>query len=136
MAPRLDSGSEPGNQRGVITLNEIRQQPELWPTTLKRVASSNARSIVQDRVTSSSTGEDRVTIRLHNPSEHIGFFERAAIISAYYGDELLPVKYENNYVTVFPGETIEIKGLLPQSAKATWVRLDGYDTPQTALAIK
>ncbi|MGB2643075.1 MAG: hypothetical protein WBF09_20330 [Candidatus Acidiferrum sp.] len=32
-----------------MTLNEIRQQPELWPTTLERVASSNAHSIVQDR---------------------------------------------------------------------------------------
>jgi tagatose-6-phosphate ketose/aldose isomerase len=49
MAPRLDSGSEPANQRGVITLNEIRQQPDLWPTTLERVASSNAHSIVQNR---------------------------------------------------------------------------------------
>src|SRR6202140_2978909 len=49
MTRRLDSGSEDGNQRGTITLNEIRQQPELWPTTLERVASSNAHSIVQDR---------------------------------------------------------------------------------------
>src|ERR1700732_2465770 len=49
MTRRLDSGSEDGNQRGTITLNEIRQQPELWPTTLSRVASSNAHSIVQDR---------------------------------------------------------------------------------------
>jgi len=49
MTARLDSGSDGGNQRGAITLNEIRQQPELWPTTLERVASSNARSIVKDR---------------------------------------------------------------------------------------
>src|ERR1700688_5200115 len=49
MTARLDSGSDSHNQRGVITLNEIRQQPELWPTTLARVASSNAHSIVQDR---------------------------------------------------------------------------------------
>jgi tagatose-6-phosphate ketose/aldose isomerase len=49
MTARLDSGSDSHNQRGVITLNEIRQQPEVWPTTLERVASSNAHSIVQDR---------------------------------------------------------------------------------------
>jgi len=48
MTARLDSGSDSRNPRGVITLNEIRQQPELWPTTLERVASSNAHSIVQD----------------------------------------------------------------------------------------
>jgi exo-1,4-beta-D-glucosaminidase len=85
---------------------------------------------------SSSPGENRVTIRLHNPSEHIGFFERAVITDAKDGDELLPLEYDNNYVTVFPGETVEIRGLLPQAAKAAWVRLDGYDTPQTAVAIK
>jgi exo-1,4-beta-D-glucosaminidase len=85
---------------------------------------------------SSSTGETRITIRLHNPSEHIGFFERAIITDAKDGDELLPIEYDNNYLTVFPGETAEISGLLPQSAKPTWVRLDGYDTPQTAVAIQ
>jgi tagatose-6-phosphate ketose/aldose isomerase len=49
MTARLDTSSGDGNQRGVITLNEIRQQPEVWPTTLERVASSNAHLIVKDR---------------------------------------------------------------------------------------
>jgi tagatose-6-phosphate ketose/aldose isomerase len=49
MTSRLEAGSHGGKQRGVITLNEIRQQPELWPTTLERVASSNAHSIVKGR---------------------------------------------------------------------------------------
>jgi exo-1,4-beta-D-glucosaminidase len=84
----------------------------------------------------SSAGENRVAIRLHNRSEHIAFFERAVITDAKDGNELLPLEYDNNYVTVFPGESVEIRGLLPQSAKAAWVRLDGYNTPQTAVAIK
>jgi exo-1,4-beta-D-glucosaminidase len=65
---------------------------------------------------SSSAGEDHITVRLHNPSEHIAFFERATITRAKDGDELLPIEYDNNYVTVFPGETVEIHGVLPQSA--------------------
>jgi len=85
---------------------------------------------------SSSAGEDRIAIRVHNPSEHIGFFERAVITDSTNGDELLPIEYDNNYITVFPGETVEIHGVLPHSAKAAWVKLDGYDTPQTAVAIK
>jgi exo-1,4-beta-D-glucosaminidase len=83
-----------------------------------------------------SAGEDRVTVRLHNPSDHIAFFERAVITSAKDDDEVLPIEYDNNYVTVFPGETVEIRSVLPQSAKAAWVKLDGYDTPQTAVAIQ
>src|SRR5437899_2809551 len=49
MTARSDSHVAGGNQRGIITLNEIRQQPKLWPTTLERVSCSNARSIVQNR---------------------------------------------------------------------------------------
>src|SRR6202030_828245 len=81
-------------------------------------------------------GENRVTIRLHNSSERIAFFERAVITDAKDGDELLPIEYDNNYVTIFPGETVEIRSVLPQSAKARWVRLDGYNTPQTVVTIK
>jgi tagatose-6-phosphate ketose/aldose isomerase len=50
MTARPDSGSDSHDQRGAITLKEIRQQPELWPTTLERVASSDAHSLVQGRV--------------------------------------------------------------------------------------
>jgi tagatose-6-phosphate ketose/aldose isomerase len=49
MAVKVDSSSDASNQRGAVTLKEIRQQPELWPTTLERVASSNARSLVEGR---------------------------------------------------------------------------------------
>jgi exo-1,4-beta-D-glucosaminidase len=85
---------------------------------------------------SSAAGENRVTIRLHNRSERIGFFERAVTTDSKDGEELLPIEYDNNYVTVFPGETIEIKSLLPRSTKPAWVRLEGYNTPQTATAIQ
>src|ERR1700722_7559995 len=37
------------NGRGRITYAEIRQQPELWATTVERVSASNAREIVQGR---------------------------------------------------------------------------------------
>ena len=49
MTGGIDSGSDARDQWGITTFNEIRQQPELWPTTLERVASSNAHSIVHDR---------------------------------------------------------------------------------------
>jgi exo-1,4-beta-D-glucosaminidase len=85
---------------------------------------------------SSAAGENRVTIRLHNRSERIGFFERVVTTDSKDGEELLPIEYDNNYVTVFPRETIEIKSLIPRSTKPAWVRLEGYNTPQTATAIQ
>ncbi len=46
----LDQTSGTSNVRGILTLREIRQQPELWPTTLERVAAADVGSLLQDRV--------------------------------------------------------------------------------------
>jgi len=78
----------------------------------------------------------RVAIRLHNPSQHIAFFERAAISAAPDGGEILPIEYDDNYITVFPGETAEIHATLSQSTKAGWVKLEGYNTRATAVLVE
>ena len=80
--------------------------------------------------------ENHVTIRLRNPSEHIAFFQRAAISAARDGNEILPIEYDDNYVTVFPGETAEIHGTVRKGAPARWVRLEGYNTSATGVPIK
>ena len=55
MAPSQDSNSQQSNVRGngagagESRIGEIRQQPELWATTVERVAASKAREIVQGR---------------------------------------------------------------------------------------
>lgn len=74
--------------------------------------------------------QGRVVVRLHNPTHDIAFFERAEILSSRDGDEILPIEYDDNYVTVFPGETVEIRGAIPgQSPSASWVRVTGHNTP-------
>jgi len=78
----------------------------------------------------------RVAVRLHNPSPHIAFFERATISATQDGGEILPIEYDDNYITVFPGETAEIHGVLPQGAKAGWVKLEGYNTRAASVPIK
>jgi exo-1,4-beta-D-glucosaminidase len=80
--------------------------------------------------------ESHVTIRLHNPSEHIAFFERATISSERDGNEILPIQYDDNYITVFPGENAEIHGTVPKGAESRWIRLEGYNTPATVVPIK
>ena len=80
--------------------------------------------------------ESRVTIRLHNPSTHIAFFERATISTAKEGNEILPIEYNDNYVTVFPGESAEIQGIVRKGAEAHWVKIEGYNTPAISVPIK
>ena len=45
----LGPSAETGNQRGVLTLTEIRQQPEVWPATLECIGASKLKSVVQGR---------------------------------------------------------------------------------------
>ena len=53
------------------------------------------------------------------------------------GDEILPVQYTDNYVTVFPGETVEIRGTaLDPSAAAGWVRVSGYNTAPVLVPVR
>ena len=81
--------------------------------------------------------ENHVTIALKNPTKSIAFFERAEIASTSDGDELLPIQYDDNYVTVFPGETVEIRGVVQQSAgPASWVNVEGYNTARQVTPIQ
>ena len=80
--------------------------------------------------------ESHVAISLHNPSDHIAFFERAIISSERNSDEILPIEYDDNYITIFPGETVEINGIIRKDVKARWVKLEGYNTPAITAQIK
>ncbi len=81
-------------------------------------------------------GESLVTIRLHNSTGHIAFFERATISAKRDGNEILPIIYDDNYVTVFPGETTEIHGSVQKDTKPHWAKLEGYNTPAISVPIK
>jgi exo-1,4-beta-D-glucosaminidase len=99
----------------------------------------NTLSPVQLEVSAEQTVHysERVSIiRLHNPTSHIAFFERASICTARDGDEILPVQYDDNYVTVFPGETVEIHGSVSKDAAPQWVKLEGFNTPATSVKIE
>ncbi len=81
-------------------------------------------------------GRRGVTVRLSNDTGKLAFFERAEVLSTHDGDEILPVEYSDNYVTVFPGESVELRATLPGSgAEANWVRVQGYNTPPTVVPV-
>ena len=81
-------------------------------------------------------GANRVVARLHNPTPQVAFFARVEAMSSRDGDEILPIEYSDNYVTVFPGETVDVEGVVPTSGvDADWVRVTGYNTPPVVAAV-
>jgi len=82
-------------------------------------------------------GQNGVTIRLHNPTKRVAFFERAEILGSKTGDEILPIEYSDNYVTVFPGETVDVHGVVPTDrTQANWVRVAGYNSAPVVVPIR
>jgi exo-1,4-beta-D-glucosaminidase len=81
-------------------------------------------------------GQNVVDIRLRNATNQVAFFERAEVTATRDGDEILPIEYSDNYVTVFPGETDELEAVVPSPlATANFVRVTGYNTPAVAVPI-
>ena len=93
---------------------------------------SMARVTPEVSASRAETDDHAVTITVHNPSARIAFFQRAEMIDGggppETAEEILPITYDDNYVTVFPGETIQIHGRVPPNGPVPrWVRVTGYN---------
>jgi len=77
-------------------------------------------------------GEARVAVRLRNPSKSVAFFVRLSVLGGPNGEEALPVLWDDNYVTLVPGESREISTTFPVSAlrgQAPVVEVEGWNVP-------
>jgi len=69
-----------------------------------------------------------VTVELHNPSNSLAFQVRLAIEED--GREVLPVLWDDNYVTLLPGESRSVRASYPSSATpggSAVVRVEGWN---------
>ena len=88
-------------------------------------------------------GEKQVTITLANPGNHVAFFVRAEVTQSsgegLDGGEILPIIYDDNYVTIFPHETRTIQARLqpPGTGPSSLaVRVEGYNVAKQVLGVR
>jgi exo-1,4-beta-D-glucosaminidase len=90
-------------------------------------------------VTASATrksdgGEDTVAITLANTDKtNVAFFMRAEVVTGKNGDEILPVVYSENYITLWPGETATITAKYAtgnSGNRAISVKIQGFNVPE------
>jgi exo-1,4-beta-D-glucosaminidase len=99
-------------------------------------------SPVNLKIGSSLTAGDRehtATITLTNNSNHIAFFVRVELTRGGDGEEILPIVYDDNYLTLFPHQsrTISAKFQNSQLAGATpGLRVEGYNVPKKLLSLR
>jgi len=100
-------------------------------TGLNSLASNSAVTSTVSRTVAS--GQETVTITLRNTSPTaLAFFVRPEITAGNNGNEVLPVTYSDNYVSLWPGEQTTITAVYSSSdlgGSAAWLRLRGYNMP-------
>lgn len=76
-------------------------------------------------------GSSIARVTLKNESTVPAFFVRAEIASTPDGDEILPITWSDNYVTLFAGEssTLEARYAAPSAATPNFVRIAGHNLP-------
>jgi len=76
-------------------------------------------------------GETEIThVVLENPSENLAFFVRLKVDKGKGGEEILPVVWQDNYVSLMPGEKREITATYRASELGTmkpFVEVSGYN---------
>ena len=85
-----------------------------------------------------ANGQMHAQLRLANNTHHIAFFVRAEITAAPDGNEILPICYDDNYITIFPGETRNINTTLDSSlleGHEPLLRIEGYDVPKQTVSL-
>jgi exo-1,4-beta-D-glucosaminidase len=84
-------------------------------------------------------GQETVNITLHNASTtNIAFFMRPEITAGNGGNEVLPVTYSDNYVSLWPGESTTITGTyqtVDLGGRAPYVRVRGYNVPTSSIPV-
>jgi len=79
---------------------------------------------------SAANGETTAKITLTNRSNHIAFFLRAEVTKTADGEEVLPITYEDNYITLYPHEARTLAAKFATSAleggRAS-LRVEGYN---------
>jgi exo-1,4-beta-D-glucosaminidase len=98
---------------------DLGELAKLAPTTLK-ISWQN-----------DSKGEDGITnVSVQNPSNHLAFFIHLSVLKGSRGDEILPVRWEDNYFSLLPGEKREISAIYSRKdvqGSTPVVTVDGWN---------
>jgi exo-1,4-beta-D-glucosaminidase len=106
-------------------------------TGLNNLAANN--SLAASASKTSAGGQDTVTITLtNNHASNLAFFVRAEVTAGNNGLEVLPVTYTDNYVSLWPGESITITARYATAdlgGQSPFLRVRGYNVPTVNIAI-
>jgi len=95
---------------------------------LRRLSTVRLQASGKGHIARDSTCQAQVT--LTNPADVLAFFVRLRVLASDQGQRILPVFYEDNYVTILPGETVKVRFEFRANSLQTApvVTADGWNT--------
>ena len=91
-----------------------------------------------DAASSELNNEVITKIKLTNTTEALAFFVRVEVTKGEDGEEALPIFYNDNYVSLFPGESTNITARLNSTdleGEKPYIRVEGYNVGKAILPI-
>ena len=89
-------------------------------------------------VVSESNGMDVASVTLKNDSSQIAFFVRAEVTTGLDGEEILPISYDDNYITLFPHQTRQLTATFERpehSSSPLSARVEGYNVKKLTISL-
>lgn len=74
----------------------------------------------------------KLTARLTNTGRSIAFFLELKVLSARTHRTVLPVFWEDNYISLLPGECREISAVFPDTGEEIAFAIDGWNLPESS----
>jgi len=75
-------------------------------------------------------GDQRVRVTLHNPSDTIAFFVNLSVVGRESGRSILPIYWDDNYVSLLPGESKTLSAIFSSvdlQGEEPVLRVDGWN---------
>jgi len=81
----------------------------------------------------SPPGEPSFEVTLHNPTEALAFFVELRLVAPATGHSILPVLWDDNYVSLLPGETrsvrVRVPGAAAEQVESARLEYSGWNVP-------
>ena len=93
-------------------------------------------TVAASGVVSTAEGMEAASVTLKNDSSHVAFFVRAEVTSG--GEEILPISYDDNYITLFPHETRKLTARFRRGEHSSGplsLRVEGYNVSKVEQAL-
>ncbi|MBI5528699.1 MAG: glycosyl hydrolase family 2 [Deltaproteobacteria bacterium] len=94
---------------------------------------------VEVSATVENDGTDEIaTITLENTTDRLAFFVRVEVTRGQGGEEVLPILWSDNYVTLWPGESVTLTAKYESAdvhGLAPYLRVEGYNVPKVETPI-